>query len=67
MIRTLERITTDAYIKRIMEEQDFDELEVNLLQKTIEQQGNTIVALQGNNTARQIQLAEYQRRFGNLN
>jgi len=38
MIRTLERITTDAYIKRIMEEQDFYELEVNLLLKTIEQQ-----------------------------
>jgi len=74
MIRTLERIAADAYIKRIMEEQDFDELEVNLLQKTIEslQSNNTALqsnnlALQSNNTALQIQLAEYQRRFGNLN
>ena len=74
MIRTLERIAADAYIKRIMEEQDFDELEVNLLQNTIErlQSSNASLqssnaSLQSNNTALQIQLAEYQRRYGNLN
>ena len=47
MVKPLERMAADPYIRRVMEEQEFDELEVNLLNNTIVQQGNTIVQ-QGN-------------------
>ena len=43
MIKALERIAADPYIRRIMEEQEFDKLEVDLLNDTITQQGNTIL------------------------
>ena len=43
MENVLERIAADPYIRRIMEEQEFDKLEVDLLNDTILQQGNTIL------------------------
>ena len=67
MINALERIATDPYIRRIMEEQEFDKLEVDLLNDTITAQGNTITVLQSNNAALQAQIAEYQRIYGNIN
>ena len=73
MIKALERIAADPYIRRIMEDQEIDEMELNLLKNTntslrstVTQQGNTIVVLQANNADLQAQIAEYQRRFGIL-
>ena len=81
MAKTLERIAADPYIRRIMEEQEYDELEVDLLNNTITQQ-SVVITQQGNTillvTAERdnawserddalAKLAEYQRRFGSLN
>ena len=60
MIKALERIAADPYIRRIMEDQEIDEMELNLLKNSNTSLKNTVVTLQA-------QLAEYQRMYGNLN
>ena len=52
MIKSLERIAADPDTRRIMEEQEFDELEMNLLSNTITKQSNTITR-QGNTITEQ--------------
>ena len=66
MAKTLERIAADPYIRRIMEEQEYDELEVDLLNNTI-----LLVTAERDNAWSErdnalAMLAEYQRRFGSL-
>ena len=66
MVRTLEQISADSYIRRVMEEQEFDELEVNLLKNALAQKD---IALEQKDTALvalQNQLAEYRRKYGAL-
>ena len=81
MLKSLEHIAADPYIRRIMEEQEYDKLEIDLLNDKITAQGNTILHVTAErdnawNTVSQqaqelvglqAQLAEYQQRFGNLN
>ena len=74
MVNTLERIATDPYMRRVMEEQEWDELEVNLLQDALERQGNTIVVVSAErDNARAerdsalAELNELKRRFGLIN
>ena len=59
MIKVLERIAADPYIRSIMEDQEIDEMELNLL-KNSNTSLKTIVASQAQ------ELAEYRRRFGTL-
>ena len=59
MIKSLERIADDPYIRSIMDDQEIDEMELNLLKNTNTSLKNTVVTLQA-------QLAEYQQRFGIL-
>ena len=70
MVRTLEQISADSYVRRVMEEQEFDELEVSLLKNTIAaisaERDNALAQKDIALASLQNQLAEYRIKYGTL-
>jgi len=77
MVRALEQISADSYIRRVMLEQELDELEVSLLKNAIAEisaERDNAIALKDNAieqkdfalAALQNQIDEYRRKYGTL-
>ena len=66
MIKALERIAADPYIRSIMEDQEIDEMELNLLKNSNTSLKNKVLSVTAERDNALAMLIEYQRRFGIL-